>query len=95
MSIERLGSVDPLSAYSKNQKTSRVQSNAGQDSVSVSLEARQKAELLKLDSQVRASSDIRMDKVEEAKRKLEDPNYINSTVMDSVASKIMNAFGLD
>ena len=44
---------------------------------------------------VRAAPDLRMDKVEEAKRKLQDPDYINDTVVNSVADKIMGAFGLD
>jgi len=94
MSIERLGSMDPLAAYNKNQKISRVQSGNGQDSVNVSEEARAKGELFKLDSVVRSSEDVRMDKVEAAKLKLQDPNYINETVINSVADKLMGVFGL-
>lgn len=94
MSIERLGSLDPLAAYNKNQKVSRTQSGAGLDSVNVSEEARAKGELFKLDAAVRSSSDVRMDKVEAAKLKLQDPNYINDTVMNSVANKLMDVFGL-
>lgn len=95
MSIERLGSLDPLSAYKNSQKVNRVQSAAGSDSVSVSEEARAKAELYKLDAAVRSSPDIRMDKVEAAKAKLQDPNYINNAVINSVADKLMGVFGLD
>ena len=95
MSIERLGSLDPLAAYKNSQKVNRVQSSAGQDSVSVSEEARAKAELFKLDAAVRSSSDVRMDRVEAVKAKLQDPNYINDTVINSVADKLMGVFGLD
>ncbi len=95
MSIERLGSLDPLAAYKNSQKVNRVQSNAGQDSVSVSEEARAKAELFKLDLAVRSSPDIRMDRVEAAKAKLQDPNYINDTIVNSVADKLMGVFGID
>jgi len=89
MSIERLGSADPLAAYNKNQKVNRAQSGAGVDSVSVSNEARAKSELFKLDAAVRSASDVRMDKVEEAKRKLQDPNYINDVVLNSVADRLL------
>lgn len=95
MSIERLGSTDPLAAYNKNQKVNRAQSGAGLDSVSVSQEARAKGELFKLDSAVRSSADVRMDKVEAAKLKLQDPNYINNVVLNSVADKLMDVFGLE
>ena len=95
MSIERLGSLDPLSAYKNSQKVNRAQSTAGQDSVSVSEEARAKAELYKLDAAVRTAPEVRMDKVEAAKAKLQDPNYINNAVINSVADKLMGVFGLD
>jgi len=95
MSIERLGSTDPLAAYNKNQKVNRAQSGADLDSVSVSEEARAKGELFKLNAAVRSSDDVRMDKVEAAKLKLQDPNYLNQTVINSVADKLMGVFGLE
>jgi hypothetical protein len=95
MSIERLGSSDPLSAYSKNQNTNRILPRGGADSINVSDEARLKSELFRLNQHVRNVDDLRMDRVEEVKLKLQDPNYINDTVVSTVANKIMGAFGLD
>lgn len=94
MSIERLGSVDPLSAYNRSQKTTRVQSSDQADSIAVSSEARKKAELFRLNEHVRNADDVRMDRVEEVRRKLQDPDYINDQVIGSVADKIMESFGL-
>jgi len=94
MSIERLGSLDPLSAYNKSQKSNRIQSRDGADSIAVSEEARQKSEIFRLNQHVRNADDIRMDKVEEVKQKLQNPDYINDTVVSSVADKIMGVFGL-
>jgi len=94
MSIERLGSLDPMAAYNRNQKVNRIQSSEDADSVMVSQEARVKAEMLQLDSEVRKVSDVRMDKVEEIKLKLQDPNYINDAMISKVADRIMDAFGL-
>ncbi len=94
MSIERLGSLDPLSAYNKNQKVSRG-ARADGDSVSVSSEARVKAEVLQMNTLVHAASDVRMDKVEAAKLKLQDPNYINDTLLNSLADRLMDSFGIN
>jgi negative regulator of flagellin synthesis FlgM len=94
MSIERLGSVDPLAAYGRSQKTSRVQSTDKADSIAVSEEARYKAELFRLNEHVRNADDVRMDRIEEVRKKLEDPDYINEKVLNSVADRIMESFGL-
>lgn len=95
MSIERLGPTDPLAAYGRTQKTNRAQSNSGADSIAVSDEARVKAELFRLNEHVRNADDVRMDRVEEVKRKLLDPSYIDDKVLGSVADKLMEQFGLE
>lgn len=94
MSIERLGSIDPLAAYGRNQKANRAQADDNSDSIVVSEEARIKAELFRLNEVVQSAEDVRMDRVEEVKRKLQDPNYINDKVLSSVADKILESFGL-
>ncbi|KGE71586.1 flagellar biosynthesis anti-sigma factor FlgM [Spirochaeta lutea] len=95
MSIERLGPLDPISTYNKNQKTQRVQRENQSDSVSVSNEARTKAELLKLDRAVREADDIRADKVDEIKKKLQDPSYIDEKMIDEVADRLLELFGIE
>lgn len=94
MSIERLGSLDPLAAYNRNQKVNRTQATNGSDSVSLSAEARVQADRLQLETEVRGAADIRMDKVEEARKKLADPDYINDVLIGKVADRIMDAFGI-
>lgn len=94
MSIERLGPIDPLSAYSKNQKTQRTDTGAKGDSVNVSEEARSKNELLKISEAVKNADEVRMDRVEEVKRKLQDPNYIDEQVLSKTADQILDLFGI-
>jgi negative regulator of flagellin synthesis FlgM len=94
MTVDRLGPVDPVSKYKNTSKTSRTPYVQGQDSVDVSEEAKAKAELLRAAEIVRANSDIREDRVAEAKKRLEDPNYINDTVKGLVADRIMDMFGI-
>ncbi|NCN05347.1 MAG: flagellar biosynthesis anti-sigma factor FlgM [Spirochaetales bacterium] len=94
MSIERLGPIDPVSAYNKSSKSGRVEKPAQGDSILVSDEARVKAELLKVSQEVKNSSDVRLDRVDELKKKLEDPTYIDEVVLSKTADSIMEAFGL-
>ena len=94
MSIERLGPVDPVQRYSQTEKTKAPQSRRENDSVAFSEEAKMKAEIFRISEQVKAAPDVRLDRVEEVKRKLEDPNYIDEKVVGHVAEQIMDMFNL-
>ncbi len=95
MSIERLGPVDPLHNYGKTGQTGSNQRQQNGDSISVSEEARLKGELYNATETVRSTSDVRADRVEEVKNKLEDPNYINDVVLNTVAERIIDLFGTE
>jgi negative regulator of flagellin synthesis FlgM len=92
MNIERLGPVEPVSKLNKNSKTQKPGKAEQKDSVNISSDAKTMGEVYKITEQVKAGSDIRWDRVEEVKKKLEDPNYINKTVVESVADSIMDLF---
>ncbi|MDC7124785.1 MAG: flagellar biosynthesis anti-sigma factor FlgM [Spirochaetales bacterium] len=94
MTIDRLGSIDPLSQINKAGKTGKAVKPQGRDTISVSDEAKNLGEVYRAAEMVKASPDIRMDRVEEVKMKLQDPNYIDSKIGD-VADRLMEAFGLN
>jgi negative regulator of flagellin synthesis FlgM len=94
MSIERLGPIDPVQRFNQTTKNAKPQASKGSDSVSFSDEAKLKAELYQMNSQVRSAADVRADRVAEVKKKLEDPSYINDAVVNSVAERIMDVFGI-
>jgi negative regulator of flagellin synthesis FlgM len=94
MSIEGLGPVDPISKYNRTDKPQQAKPTQEADSVSFSDEAKMRAEVYKATETVRAESDVRMDRVEEVKRRLADPTYIDNKVLESVADRIMDVFGL-
>lgn len=94
MSIERLGPVDPIQRYSQTDKAKRAEQKPASDSVSFSDEARMKAEVFRISEEVKTTPDVRMDRVEEVKRKLQDPNYIDNAVVENVAEQVMDMFGL-
>ncbi|WP_319559533.1 flagellar biosynthesis anti-sigma factor FlgM [Marispirochaeta sp.] len=94
MTIEGLGPIDSISKLKKNSNTSKPEKVSEKDSVNVSSEAKNLAELYQANEVVKNSADVRMDRVAEVKRKLEDPNYINDNVIEMVAENIMKNFGL-
>ncbi len=94
MTINRIGPSDPINNINKKDKVQRPQSQVSPDSIKVSKSALSKSELIKASSIAKNAPDIRADRVAEVKAKLADPNYINNTVINSVAEKIMEDFGV-
>jgi len=92
MTIDKLGSINPVQNYNKPEIPVKSSNKTENDSISVSSEARVMGELLKAAEAVKQSPDIRMDRVEEVRRKMSDPDYINDKVINSVADKIIDMF---
>lgn len=94
MKINGIGPVDPVANFNKTSRSGKASSKASSDSINVSDEAMKSADLLAASEQVQAAPDVRLDRIAEIKAKLEDPNYINDKVVESVADSIMDAFGI-
>jgi len=94
MKIDRMGSVDPLRKYNKTSKTQKNASAEKGDSITLSAEAKSRAEMFKASEIAKSAPDVRMDRVEEVRQKLQDPSYIDDKVLGSVADSIMDLFGL-
>ena len=94
MTIDKLGPIDSVSKYNKTEKVSKPSKSEKTDSISFSEEAKSKGEIYRATEEVKLASDVRMDRVEEVKRKLQDPTYINEKVIESVADKVMDLFQL-
>jgi len=94
MTIDRMGSVDPLKNLGKAEKSAKPVTTGRPDSIELSLEAKSQAELLSTREVVRSTPEVRMDRVAELKVKLQDPNYINNAILESTAEGILKSFGL-
>ncbi len=92
MTIEGIGPIDPVSKYNKTEKPEKAEKGKKSDSINVSEEARSKAEIYQATENAKNAHDIRWDRVEEVKKKLEDPNYISKKVIEAVAERIMDQF---
>jgi negative regulator of flagellin synthesis FlgM len=94
MTIDRIGSIDPIQPGKKPGRTGQVSENAKTDSITLSSEALEKGDLYQAIEIVSSSADVRADRVEELKKKINDPSYINDTIIQATADKILDAFGL-
>ena len=94
MTIDRMGSVEPLKNLGKAEKANKPVTTGRPDSIELSSEAKSQAELLSAREVVRSTPEVRMDRVAEMKVKLQDPNYLNSAILESTAEGILKSFGL-
>ena len=69
MTIEGIGPIDPISKYKKMGKSNEAPKTEKTDAISVSAEAKAKAEIYKATEAVKNSPEIRHKKIEEIKKK--------------------------
>ncbi|MCR4939672.1 MAG: flagellar biosynthesis anti-sigma factor FlgM [Treponemataceae bacterium] len=94
MMIDRLGGINPLDSIKSTQKaTAKSTVKNSSDTVSISEEAREMAEVYYLSEVAKETPDVRADLVAEIKAKISDPSYMNSAVIESTADKILSSFG--
>ncbi|MEE1165663.1 MAG: flagellar biosynthesis anti-sigma factor FlgM [Treponema sp.] len=87
--------INALNNVQGTKRTSQTQkSSFGSDSISVSAEAKEMAEIYYMKQVAAETPDVRADRIAEVKAKLQDPNYFNSERIASAADRIMESFGL-
>ncbi len=94
MTVERIGPLDPASNIKKPDKPAKTRAKSDVDSINVSSEARSKSEVFKAVEAAKTAPDVRADRVEEIKRKLQDPSYPSQEVIEKTAEGIMKSFGI-
>lgn len=94
MTIDRIGSVEPLQPGKKPGRVEGAQRKAETDSVAFSSEAVEKAELYRAVEIASAAPDARADRIAELKRKIDDPEYLTNAIVEATADRVMAAFGL-
>ena len=91
MTIDRIGSIDPIQPGKKPGRANQVNESRGADSISISSEAQAKAELLRTQELAAASPEVRAERVAELKEKINDPSYINDKVLNATADKLIDS----
>jgi negative regulator of flagellin synthesis FlgM len=91
MMIDRIGSIDPIQPGKNTGRTNQVSETPKTDSISISQEAVEKAELHQAVELAMSAPDVRADRVEELKAKINDPSYINEKILSATAEKLIDA----
>ncbi len=94
MTVERIGPLDPASNVKKTDKPAKAKTKSEVDSINVSQEARSKSEVFKAMEVAKTAADVRLDRVAEVKRKLQDPSYPSQEVIEKTAEEILKSFGV-
>ncbi|MCL2831723.1 MAG: flagellar biosynthesis anti-sigma factor FlgM [Treponema sp.] len=91
MTIDRVGSIDPIQPGKKPGRSDQVNQIPIKDSINISSEAAEKAELYRVKEIAAAASEVRTGKIEELRAKINDPAYLNKDVINATADKIIDA----
>jgi len=94
MTVERIGPLEQPSNVKKPERHSRIKSKSDVDSINVSEEARSKAEVFKATAAAKSAPDIRLERIADVKRKLQDPSYLSDEVIEKTADNILKSFGV-
>jgi negative regulator of flagellin synthesis FlgM len=94
MTVDRIGSLDPIRPGKKPGRSGQVNHSENSDSISLSSEALEKSELHQARELILAAADVRAERIQEMKSKINDPSYINETILKNTADKIMDAWGI-
>ena len=94
MNINSLGHINSVTNQSKASKVSKTVGTDKTDTIKISNDAKAMAEVYAASETVKASPDVRMDRIAEVKEKLKDPSYIDNKIIESVADSVMDLFGL-
>ena len=91
MTIDKVGYIDPIPPGKKPGRANQVSETSQTDSINISSEAVKKAEVYRAMEMVNAAPDVRADRIEELKAKINDPSYINAKVLDATAARLIDA----
>ena len=91
MTIDRVGSIDPIQPGKKPGRANQVNQTPTKDSINISSEAVEKAELHRIKELAASAPEIRTEKVEELRAKINDPSYLNKEVINATADRLIDA----
>ena len=93
MMVERIGPLNPIQPGNKPGKSDQLRGGDRTDSISLSPEAREKAEIYQVVELIKSAPELDDSQIAALREKINDPAYINGTI-EATADRIMDAFGL-
>jgi negative regulator of flagellin synthesis FlgM len=94
MMVERIGQLDPIQPGNRPGKNDQLRGGDKTDSISLSPEAREKAELYQVVELIKAVPELSDAQISALREKINDPAYLNQNTIGVTADRIMGVFGL-
>jgi len=94
MMVDRIGQVNPVQMENRIGKADQVQGGSRFDSISLSPEAREMAEVYQVAELVRSAEVLDEARIASLRERINDPSYFNERTISATADRIMEAFGL-
>ena len=94
MTIDKLNGIEPVKNVRTVHKVQKPEKLELSDTIQVSAEAQKFAEVHFAFEAVKKVPDVREDKIAEVTKKLQDPIYMDKALLNSVADKILDKYGL-
>ena len=94
MMIERIGPMDPIQPGNKPGKSDQLRGGDRTDTISLSPEAREKAEMYQVVELIKSAPDLSDAQIASIRERINDPAYLNERIIAATADRIMDAFGL-
>jgi len=92
MTIDRIGLIDPIQPGRNAGRPQRANEEAKLDSINISAEAAERAEMNRVMELASAAPDTRADRIAELKAKINEPGYLNAETIERTADRILDAF---
>jgi negative regulator of flagellin synthesis FlgM len=93
MMVERIGQLNPIQPGNRPGRSDQLREGDRTDSISLSPEAREKAEIYQVVELIKAVPELDDSQIAALREKINDPAYINGTI-GATADRIIDAFGL-
>ena len=93
MTISRIGQLEPIQPGKKPGWNDPVGGNNTSDSITLSPEAKQRAEMHNVMELIKSAPELDEARIVELRQKINDPGYINDTVINITAERIISALG--
>jgi negative regulator of flagellin synthesis FlgM len=92
MTVNRIGPLEPIPSGKKPGRNEQVGGTDRTDTISVSTEAKEKAERYQVLELIKSAPELDEARIVELRKKIDDPSYLNERVINATADKILSAW---
>jgi negative regulator of flagellin synthesis FlgM len=92
MTVDRIGHIDPIQPGKKPGRAESLRGSDRTDTINLSSEAREKAEVYQIMEVIKAASETDEARILELREKINNPSYINEQVLNATADNIIGTW---